>query len=98
MQAVELMFVALLGSAYASRRKAGAFDKIAFRELAHAYAEHLAALFAAEPELGFNAPPFVLGLLGIDPKTLAHSEAARRVSVEEAEKAVDRDSTLVTAL
>jgi hypothetical protein len=94
----KIMFVALLGSAYASRRKAKSFDKIDFKELAHAYAEHLAALFAREPELGFTAPPFVLGWLGIDSKSLAQSEAASRVSVEEAERAIDRDSTLVSAL
>ncbi len=42
----KIMFVALLGSAYASRRKAKSFDRIDFKELAQAYAEHLAALFA----------------------------------------------------
>jgi hypothetical protein len=94
----KLMFLALLGSAYASRRKAAAFDKISFNELAAAYAEHLAALFAKEPELGFSPPPFVLAALGIDGKGLATSEAAKRVSVEEAERAIDRESTVVSAL
>jgi len=94
----KLMFLALLGSAYASRRKAAAFDKISFNELAAAYAEHLAALFAKEPELGFFPPPFVLAALGIDGKGLATSEAAKRVSVEEAERAIDRESTVVSAL
>ncbi len=94
----KVLFLALLGSAYASRRKAASFDKIAFKELAHAYAEHLAALFAREPELGFTPPPFVLSLLGIDARGLADSDAARRVSIEEAERAVDRDATVVTAL
>ncbi len=94
----KLVFVALLGSAYASRRRAQAFDKITFRELARAYAEHLAALFAREPELGFTPPPLVLRLLGIDERGLGASEAARVTSVEEAEKAVDRGGTVVTAL
>jgi hypothetical protein len=92
------LFLALLGSAYASRRRAARFDKITFKELARAYAEHLAALFAREPELGFAPPPFVLSLLGIDAAELPHSEAARRVSVEEAERAIDRDAAVVTAL
>ena len=94
----KLMFLALLGSAYASRRKAAAFDNISFEELASAYAEHLAALFAREPELGFAPPPFVLSLLGLDARKIADSDAARRVSVEEAERAVDRETTVVSAL
>jgi hypothetical protein len=92
------LFMALLGSAYASRRRAKAFDQIEFKELARAYAEHLAALFAREPELGFTPPPFILRLLGIDAATLHASEAARVTSIEEAEKAVDRERAVVTAL
>lgn len=40
----------------------------------------------------------MLGWLGIDAESLAESEAARRVSVEEAARSIDRDSTLVSAL
>ena len=94
----KVMFVALIASAYASRRRAAKFDKIGFKELAAAYAEHLAALFAKEPELGFTPPPFLLWMLGVDESSLTTSDAARRVSIEEAEKAVDRDATAVTAL
>lgn len=94
----KVMFLALLGSAYASRRKAKAFDKIEFKELARAYAEHLAALFAREPDLGFTPPPFVLKWLDIDEKALDRSEAARVTSIEEAEKAIDRQQAVVTAL
>jgi hypothetical protein len=94
----KVMFLALLGSAYASRRKAKAFDQIEFKELARAYAEHLAALFAREPDLGFTPPPFVLEWLDIDENTLDKSEAARVTSIEEAEKAVDRTTTVVSAL
>jgi hypothetical protein len=94
----KVLFVALLGSAYASRRRAKEFDKIEFRDLARAYAEHLAALFAREPELGFNAPKSLLRLLDIDPETLATSEAARVTSIEEAEKAIDRTRTVVSAI
>jgi hypothetical protein len=94
----KVVFVALLASAWASRRRAKNFDRIEFRELARAYAEHLAALFAREPELGFAPPPFVLSWLGIDEAGLADSEAARVTSFEEAAKAVDRASAVVTAL
>ncbi len=94
----KVVFVALLASAWASRRRAKAFDRIEFEDLARAYAEHLAALFAREPELGFTPPPFVLAWLGIDEAGLADSEAARVTSFEEAAKAVDRASAVVTAL
>lgn len=94
----KVVFVSLVASAYASRRRAKAFDHITFTELARAYAEHLAALFAREPELGFSPPPFLLRWLGIDPRTLAASAAAERVSADEAERAIDRERTQVTAL
>lgn len=94
----KLMFAALLGSAYASRRRAKAFDGIAFGELARAYAEHLAALFADEPELGFRAPRILLWLCGIDEGSLRGSDAARRISIEEAERAMDRERAVVSAL
>jgi hypothetical protein len=94
----KVVFVALVASAYASRRRAKAFDQIEFKDLARAYAEHLAALFAREPDLGFTPPPFLLALLGIDESELATSEAARVTSIEEAARAVDRASTVVSAI
>lgn len=94
----KVMFAALLGSAYASRRRAKAFDGIGFGELARAYAEHLAALFAEEPELGFRPPAVLLALCGIDEAALKGSEAARRISIEEAERAMDRERATVSAL
>lgn len=94
----KIVFVALVASAYASRRRAKAFDRIEFKDLARAYAEHLAALFAREPDLGFTPPPFLLSLLGIDEAELATSEAARVTSIEEAARAVDRASTVVSAI
>jgi hypothetical protein len=94
----KVVFVALVLSAYASRRRAKNFDHIEWIELARAYAEHLAALFAREEELGFEAPKWVLAWLGIESATLRDSEAASRASIEEAERAVDRASTVVTAL
>lgn len=94
----KLTFVALVASAYASRRRAKDFDTITFPELARAYAEHLGALFAQETDLGFHPPSLVLRALGIDPSTLVGSEAARVVGLEAAEAAVDRERTAVTAL
>jgi len=94
----KLCFVALVASAYASRRRAKAFDGIEFRELARAYAEHLGALFEREPELGFEPPRWLLRLLDVDPTTLAGSEAAERASIEEAERSVARAATVVGAL
>jgi hypothetical protein len=94
----KLTFVALVASAYASRRRAKDFDTISFPELARAYAEHLGALFAQETDLGFRPPSLVLRALGIDPDTLVGSEAAKVVGLEAAEAAVDRTQTAVTAL
>lgn len=94
----KLTFVALVASAYASRRRAKDFDTITFPELARAYAEHLGALFAQETDLGFRPPSLVLRALGIDPSTLIGSEAAKVVGLEAAEAAVDRERTAVTAL
>jgi hypothetical protein len=93
-----LTFVALVASAYASRRRAKDFDTITFSELARAYAEHLGALFARETDLGFAPPAVVLRALGIDPAGLAGSEAARVTGLEAAESAADRAGTVVTAL
>ncbi len=49
-----LLFVALLGSAAASRRRALAFDHIPFSELSTAYAEHLGRLFLHESDLALH--------------------------------------------
>jgi hypothetical protein len=93
-----LLFAALLGSAAASRRRAQAFDKIPFGELATAYAEHLARLFLHEPDLRFSPPRPLLWLCGLDRDTLAASEDLSAVSIRAAEAAVDRAQVSVTAL
>ena len=46
----DLLFVALLLSSYASRRRAERFDQIPFRVLCRAYAEHLVAAHAWDTE------------------------------------------------
>lgn len=94
----DLLFVALLLSAYASRRRAKAFDGIPFKELSCAYAEHLAKLFLHESDLSLRPPELVLRLFGMRSKDLAASEDLSAVSVRAAEAAVDRENVTVTAL
>ncbi len=93
-----LLFVALLGSSAASRRRAQAFDRIPFSELSTAYAEHLARLFLHESDLRFTPSSTLLRLFGLDRAALAASEDLSTVSIEAAEKAVDRAQVAVTAL
>jgi hypothetical protein len=93
-----LLFVALLGSAAASRRRAKAFDGIPFGELSTAYAEHLGRLFLHESDLRFTPSAALLRLFGLDRRALAASEDLSVVSIEAAEKAVDRAQVAVTAL
>jgi hypothetical protein len=93
-----LLFVALLGSSAASRRRAQAFDRIPFRELSAAYAEHLARLFLHEKDLRFTPSSTLLRLFGLDPEALAASGDPSAVSIETAERAVDREQVTVSAL
>ncbi len=99
LQAVyHLLFVALLGSAAASRRRAEAFDHIPFKELSTAYAEHLGRLFLHESDLSFTPPALLLRLFGLDRDALAASDDLSAVSVRAAEAAVERERVSVTAL
>jgi len=93
-----LLFVALLASAAASRRRAQAFDHIPFGELSTAYAEHLGRLFLHESDLRFTPSSTLLRLCGLDRDALAASADLSAVSIEAAEKAVDRGQVSVTAL
>jgi hypothetical protein len=93
-----LLFVALLASAAASRRRAQAFDHIPFGELSTAYAEHLGRLFLHESDLRFTPSAAILRLCGLDRDALAASPDLSVVSIEAAEKAVDRGQVTVTAL
>jgi Ferritin-like domain len=93
-----LLFVTLLASAAASRRKAQAFDNIPFRELSTAYAEHLARLFLHEPDLRFTPSSTLLRLFGLDRDALAAADDLSAVSLEAAERAVDRERVTVSAL
>jgi len=93
-----LLYVALLGSSYASRRRAMKFDKIPFRVLSKAYAEHLGKLFLHESDLRFRPSWLVLRAFGLRRDELAASPDDSVVSVQAAEAAVDRERVEVRAL
>jgi hypothetical protein len=93
-----LLFASLIGSSYASRRKAKEFDQITFKELSTAYAEHLGALFLREKDLSFKPPVALLKLFGLDLAHLEAMEDSGAVSVAAAEAAANREEVVVTAL
>jgi hypothetical protein len=90
----QTVFAALVGSAFASRRVAGAFDHITFAELATAYAENLGQLFLHERDLGFTPPWLLLRLFGLGRRELAERDL-RWTSVTAAEAAADRDNVQI---
>jgi hypothetical protein len=92
-----LLFVSLVALPIASRPKARAFDGLSTLTLARAYARELAKLFADEPELGLRAPKLVLALLGIGERDLAQAGPSA-ISVEAAERAIDRERVVVEEL
>lgn len=92
------LFVALLASAAASRRRAKDFDRIPFGVLAKAYAEQLGKLFLHESDLAFRPSSLLLRLFGLDPAELATSEDDSVVSIRAAERAVERERVVVGAL
>ncbi|MCK6588879.1 MAG: ferritin-like domain-containing protein [Polyangiaceae bacterium] len=93
-----VLFVALLGSSAASRRRAEKFDKIPFKELSTAYADQLARLFLRESDLDLMPPAGLLRVFGLDRDELARSTEPSAISVEAAEAAVEREHVVVTAL
>lgn len=94
----DVVFSALIASAYASRRRAKAFDNIPFPTLAKAYAEQLGRLFLHESDLRFTPPSLLLRCMGLRPDELLREGHPSVVSIEAAEAAVDRDQVRVTAL
>lgn len=93
-----LLFVALLLSAAASRERAALFDKISFKELSTAYAEHLGRLFLQEKDFDLAPSTLLLRLFGLDPRELERSEGPAFTSIRAAEEAVDRAKVAVSAL
>lgn len=86
---------ALVASAAASRRRALTFDRIPFAELAAAYAGSLARLFAQAPDLGLQPLPGLLAALRV---TGAFTDTEDPLSLQAAERAVDRDRVVIAAL
>jgi hypothetical protein len=94
----KLLFASLVALPIASRPKAREFDKIPLLTLSRAYAEHLARLFFAEPDLGLVPPRLLLAMLGLRPSELRRADPALSPSADDAERAADRDQVQVTAL
>lgn len=91
-----LLFMALLGSSVASRRVAGRFDHIGWKELSTAYAENLGRLFLNESDLRFSPPWALLRLFGLDRRRLLECNTDA-ISVKAAEAAARREDVEVTA-
>jgi hypothetical protein len=87
-------YVALVASTAASRRRAERFDRIPVRVLGRAYAEELARLFLEEEDLGLAPSPLLLGTFGLRRERLLGAGPSP-VSLEAAERAVERESVIV---
>ncbi len=94
----QLLFVTLVASTIASRRRAQAFDRIPLQTLARAYAEQLAGLFEHEADLDLRPPRWLLRLMRIDERALGALRERVAIDVAAAEAAADRDKVVVTAL
>lgn len=94
----QVMFVALVASTIASRRRAKRFDKLTVRDLARAYAEQLAGLFEHGDALALAPPRWLLRLLGIDAARLKQVRAQAATGVAAAEASAERSEVVVTAL
>lgn len=93
-----VLFVTLVASTIASRRRAQKFDNISLRDLSRAYAEQLAGLFLNESELDLEPPRWILRLVGIRDDELASITDKVAISVAAAEASADRNNVVVTAL
>jgi hypothetical protein len=91
-----LLTASLMASAAASRRRAKRFDKLPFRTLARAYAEHLGKLFTHADDLGFTPSRALLATVGLRKRDL--EGASDLISEAAAERAADRRNVIVEAL
>jgi hypothetical protein len=89
-------FVALVASTIASRRRAERFDRIPTKVLATAYAEQLARLFLEESDLGIEPSPLLLRAFGLERAALLRAPSV--VSLEAAERSIDREKVVVEEL
>jgi hypothetical protein len=87
---------ALLASTIPSRRRAEAFDRIPRAVLSHAYATELSRLFLEEEDLGLAPSRALLLALRLDPRELL-GRGPSPVSLEAAERSVDREGVVVDA-
>jgi hypothetical protein len=88
-------FLALVASTVASRRRAERFDAIPRPVLSRAYAVELSRLFLEERDLGLKPSGALLMAFGLDRQALMRAPSA--VSLEAAERAVERESVAVEA-
>jgi hypothetical protein len=91
-----LLTAALVASAAASRRRAARFDRIPFRTLSRAYAEHLGSLFVHADDLGFQPSRLLLAAVGLRKRDLDGHQVI--IGAEAAEAAADRSRVVVEAL
>ena len=87
---------ALMASAAASRRRALRFDRIPFRTLARAYAEHLGRLFVNANDFGLRPSRLLLATVGLRRADLAGHDDV--LSVAAAERSADRSQVVVESL
>lgn len=93
-----VLFVALVASTIASRRRAQKFDRVPLAVLSRAYAEQLAGLFLNESELDLQPPRWLLRLVGISDDELDAITDKVAISVAAAEASADREKVVVTAM
>ncbi len=92
-----LLTASLMASAAASRRRAKAFDRIAFADLARAYAEHLGRLFVSADDLGFTPSRALLAAVGLRRRDL-RGHRDELLSAAAIERSADRSRVVVDAL
>lgn len=93
-----LLFVTLVASTIASRRRAYAFDRIPLKVLSRAYAEQLAGLFLHEKDLQLLPPRWLLRMLGMTRDDIERIAREAAISLAAAEASADRTKVQVSAL
>lgn len=89
------VFLALLGSAAASREVAQHFDQLSFRELAGAYMDNMGRLFVRESDLRFEPSALLLRAFGLRREALLEGDGVIGTSIQAAEKNADRKNVTV---